>query len=493
MIQLRPYQQSGIAETREAYRKHTRILYVAPTGSGKTVVFSHIASAAIARGKRVLILSDRVEIFNQNIRAIAKHDIPICKIDADNRRIDSSALLYVGMVESFKRRLPLFSHINFDLLIFDEAHKNSYNKIMDAYPNTHTLGCTATPTSKHQHKYYTSIVQSIDVPELIELGFLAPYKAFQMEEDISDLEKDKSGEYTERSQYAHYNKKRLYDGVIEKWREKCEGQRTLVFNCNIAHTEAMTRAFNEAGIRSFCVHSKTPDAEREWIMREFDRGAFAVLNNSNILVAGYDNPSVACVVLNRATTSLSAFLQMIGRGSRIFPGKSHFTVLDFGMNHAAHGLWCSPRTWSLEPPKKNKKLGAPPVKSCKQCGAMVLASVRVCEYCGFVWVPTERELAQGRLVEVTNQTRSAIEGRYVSQLTIPELIECEKAGAIKATYTWRLLRSRGMEAINVYAQMKGYRDAWIFRQQETLEIETAEGGRVQFKDKRINEVPRMAI
>lgn len=486
-ISLRQYQSDGITQLREAYRTNLRVLFVAPTGSGKTVIFSSVCASAIERGKRVLILTDRVEIFSQTLKTMAHHKIPVCKIDADNKRIDQGALLFIGMVESFKRRLPLFSGTHFDLIIFDEAHKAAFRKVFDAYPETHVLGCTATPVWKLQHKYYTSLVQAIDIPELIEQGFLAPCRGYEMQDDFSDLSTDSSGEFTDASQFSHFNKSKIYDGLISEYLKRCIDRKTLVFCVNIDHVEQTVKAFNSVGIRAFGISSRTQEQERNWILSEFKRGTFPVLVNANILVAGYDEPTIDCIMVNRATTSLSFWLQAAGRGSRISPGKRDFLLIDFGGNFSRLGLWNEKRTWTLEPPKKRKKgLGAMPVKSCKQCGAMMLASAKTCEYCGFVFAPTEKELAQGKLIEVTNNTRAGIVGRSVSELTIPELIELEKSGVNKATFTWRILRARGEEALTEYARLKQYRDAWIFRQLETREHE---GGQTEFKNKIINHVP----
>lgn len=492
MIALRPYQHKAINDIREAFRTHKRVVFVMPTGSGKTCCFSYICAAAVEKGKRVLVLSDRTEIFLQSIKAISAHNIPICKIDPDNRLINSESLLYHAMVETFKRRIERLKHITFDLIIVDECHKNSFNKVFDSFPDTKVLGCTATPVSKTMYKYYTYLIQSIDIPELIEQGYLSTCRGYEMTDDFSDLDIDKTGEFSDKSLYSHYNNSKLYDGIVDAFLEKCQCKKTLVFNCNIKHAKNTTAAFVAAGIKSFCITSETTNEERAWILSEWDRGAFLVLNNANILVAGYDNPSIEVIMVNRATTSIAVWLQAAGRGSRIFPGKKEFLLIDFGGNFSRHGLWQQPRTWSLDPPKKRKNtLGMAAVKNCKSCGAVVYASVRVCEYCGYKWEPTQAELAAGRLVEVQNEIRSGIAGNYVSQLSIAQLIELEKVKELKASYVWRIMRSRGAQAIGDYAAIKGYRDQWIIRQLETLEAEIgADGtGRVVFMDKKINEVP----
>ncbi len=184
---------------------------------------------------------------------------------------------------------------------------------------------------------------------------------------------------------------------------------------------------------------------------------------------------------------LTLFLQIVGRGGRPCPeiGKKDFICVDHGLNHDRHGLWQENRTWSLVEKKRKKGLGAAPVKSCKACSAMLPAMARECPYCGYLFPLTEKELAQGRLVEVTNRIRAGVAGRYVSDLTVPELIECEKSGEMKSTYVWRVVRSKGAEALYQYAEMKGHRPAWTVRQLEAMEHE----GVTQFADKKINELP----
>ncbi len=501
MLQLRPYQVKAIADLREAWRNHQRILLVMPTGSGKSLTFSQICAATIANGKTVLCLSDRTEIFEQNIRAVAGHNIPVCRIDADSKHIPNAAKLFFGMVETFKRRMPNYAHIKFDLIIVDEAHKNAYNKVFDAYPNTRVLGCTATPVSKTLHKHYTHMVQFIDIPELIEQGYLAPCKGFEMQDDFSDLDTDSTGEFTDATNFIHFNKSKLYDGVIEEWQKRAAGKKTIIFCVNIEHANNTAAAFNSIGIKAYAVSANTPTNERNWIMNQYNAGAFPILVNANIFVAGFDGPSIECVVFNRATGSLPFWLQGCGRGSRPLPGKPFFLVLDFGGNFTRHGLWDEPRQWSLEPPNKRRKtLGAAPIKSCPNCEAILPLMARICPHCNNIFLPTEKELAAGRMVELTNKIREGIEGKYISQLTIPELIELERTKQLTSKFVWRVLRGRGGPGLSQYAEIKKYKDKWLMLQYEAAEAEKLadqeiirQGGKISKADWKINEVPKMEL
>lgn len=244
--------------------------------------------------------------------------------------------------------------------------------------------------------------------------------------------------------------------------------KTIVFNVNIAHTENMTQAFRKAGISSECVTSNTPKAERDMILSAFRQGAFQVLNNCGILTTGYDEPSIECVVMNRATKSLPLWLQCCGRGSRVIDGvKSEFTVLDFGMNHDQHGLWAEARRWTIAPPRKKAERAAP-VKECPECQSIVFASARTCRYCGHVFPFDAKELEQGQMVEVGPKTPDDLIGRKISSLTIEELARVQLSKRYKPSFCWRVARSHGREGIRRYGEIFKYSRGWVYRQEQEM-------------------------
>jgi len=381
---LRPYQEESVKQVSLGWKSHLRQVLAKPTGSGKTFTFIHMAGLAAERGRTVIILTHREELFNQTLKSFNKVGIKPHLINAKTKELPSTAGIFIVMVETLARRSHLLELLNPDFIIIDEAHYGNFSKMIDIYPEAYVLGVTASPVGKHFFKYYTNIVQVIDTPDLIKQGYLVPYRAFQMEAaDLSDLKKGANGDYSAKSQYQAFSKVKVFNGVVEEWRKRCSNRKTIVFNCNIKHSDEMAEEFNKAGIKSYSLTSKTSDSDRKMMLDEFENGDCMVLNNASILTAGYDHPPIECIVLNRATDSLPLFLQMCGRGSRLCPeiSKKDFICLDFGGNHTRHGMWSQPRTWKLEE-KKKKKVGEAVVKDCPSCEAMVYGSARVCPYCG---------------------------------------------------------------------------------------------------------------
>ena len=468
-IQLRPYQVKAITELQNGFKKHKRQILCLATGSGKTVVFSQMVYMAATNSTQTLVLTHRTELFEQTFKAIEKHGIGIQRIDAKNKKLDPTALVSVGMVETVERRLKKGFALEPALIIIDEAHFGNFTKLIEHWSNSFVIGATATPVGKHFYQYYTNLVETITINDLINEGFLCGYRAFQMQDDFSDVKISK-GEFEEGSLFAHFDKTELYSGVVDKYIEKCLGKKTVVFNCNIQHSENTTRAFNEAGIKSYSITSKTTREERADILRRYDAGEFSVLNNCGILTTGWDCPSVECVIVNRATMSLPLWLQMCGRGSRPYKGKEKFTVLDFGKNHDRHGMWNEQREWKIEKPKKKKEMAAP-TKECPACAAMLFASIRVCSECGYEFIPADREteIKDGVLVEIIQKS---YEGKKLSECTMKELSEIVKNKMYSPQFIWRVVRWQGPEALKEFERIMQYKRGWAWVQENKYKDET---------------------
>lgn len=467
-VTLRSYQNEAINLLRTGFRKHKRQILALATGAGKSVIFSEMVRRAYDKGNQVLIVTHRIELLTQTLEHITHHRIHPQLITAKTKDFKAAAPIIIAMIETLSRRLRKLppGTYNPKLIVIDESHRNDFNKIIDAFPDALVIGATATPNGKKMYKYYTNIVNNIGIEELINLGFLSKARSFQMQDDFSDVPV-KHGEFAEKELYTHFNKSKLYSGVIDKWKEKTPGQKTIAYAVNIEHAENMCKEFNASGIRSECITSKTPMHERNMKFQAFKNGLYPVVTNCGVLTMGIDCPDCEVIILNRATMSLSLFLQMCGRGSRPYPGKPYFTILDFGQNFDRHGLWQEEREWTLAPPKKKKK-GISPVKTCPQCDALLPASTKICPFCKHVFIIKTEDLKNGVMVELKTNIPVLLKGKNISSLSIEELIMLQRVKSYQAPFIWRILRSRGGEALSQYAYRMHYKPFWIKKQLDRI-------------------------
>lgn len=451
--------------------KHKRVILCLPTGAGKTVVFSNLASLTVAKGKRVLIVTDRVELLSQAGGTLVKNGLFPFVINADTKRIKTS-YCYVAMVETLTRRMekPEYREAlgRVDLIIIDEAHKGNFRKIVDAFPDAFILGATATPIAAKKDQplksYFSEIVEPVDIPTLIDQGFLCDAKTYAAKEQVKGL-KVKNGEYSDASQMEAFDQKKMYADCIKHWKAVAEGKKTLCFNINIEHSLKTCEEFQANGITCEHLDGKTPDHIRKQRLKDFAAGKFEVLCNVGVLTAGYDESSIECIIINRATKSAPLYFQCCGRGSRLHPGKENFTIIDMGSNFLEHGLWNAPINWRERfhnPPKKSDKEGVTPVKSCPKCDYAMHVSAPVCPDCGYVFPIKEKDkelLTTSEFVEVDKIIR-----KKWDTMTVEELLITQEAKGYKMGWVLHQIRNREPEKLEANLQLverlKGYKKGW---------------------------------
>ncbi len=465
-MELREYQTSAVDEIKENFAKgQKRTVLCAPTGSGKTVIFTHIAHATRNKGRRVLILTDRKEL---NEQAGGKIENPVYL--TANTKILPEGSIVVAMLETIKRRLTKLDYVefvrSFDLIIIDEAHKNSFNRLFEVLTEKQfVIGATATPlrTGKMPSldTFYDAIVQTVDIPDLIQLGFLSKPTSYGVAQDLSKV-RITAGDYNEGDMGAYYNQQELYSGVIENYKTHAENSKALVFSATVQNSISLCQEFIENGIHAEHLDAEIPNADRERILADFRSGKFKVLCNVGILTTGYDEPTIETIILYRATKSLPLFLQMCGRGSRVTESKKTFTILDFGNNIAEHGFWESERLWSLKNPKKNKKTKEAAIyKTCPECEAMLPVNVTVCEYCGYEYSKKEKKESKFEyLVQLTPSEVSRIADSGMLSVEELEFIRAEK----KYKIGWVCYKMKTFNEFLEYEKLKGYKRGWAKHQ-----------------------------
>jgi superfamily II DNA or RNA helicase len=468
MLELRPYQLNLIKQTGKLLTKHNRVIMCAPTGSGKTVMFSSIIARHLERDlfNRVLVLTHRTELFAQTIRAIIKAGTTVAELKAGTKttREHSETRCVVAMVETLKRRKELPGE--FSLVICDEAHRADFAPIIAKLPpSALVLGATATPVSaskKHPlNQTYQDIAVSVDIPALIEQGYLARPRTYKAQFDESQLI-TRLGEFTDESQIEALGTKMAFTNLVQLWQKHAGELKTLVFCVNKAHTIETCQAFRNAGVKSEYVLSG--DKERERKFSDFKSGQIQVLVNCEIATTGTDIPEIECILVYRSTKSEPLWMQMVGRGARVIPGvKERFIILDFGGNVDRNGRWEEYRDWNyiFHNPKKYRP-GVAPIKECKQCEAIIPASVSICPECGTIQPNREEEERKELIAELVEVAGRNLFGLKISELTVRELIECEKRNILKPSLVWRIVRTDGK--LEQYWHARGHHKGWFYRQ-----------------------------
>ena len=238
-------------------------------------------------------------------------------------------------------------------------------------------------------KYYGELIEGIQIEELVERGFLVPDVNYAVPiAGLDGLKTDQKGEFTSKSEKEVFNKKANYQSVLDNYLLYAKGKRTIIFNSNTEANAALVELFQEKGVNARGFDSVNNTGGRKELIKWFKETPDAVLHNVGVFTTGFDCKEIEAVILNRATTSLSLYLQMVGRGGRITDKiyKPTFTVVDLGGNIDRFDTWSSPKDWALHFYNETEKIIRPsdlaPLKNCVHCEAFIPRSENVCPECG---------------------------------------------------------------------------------------------------------------
>jgi len=361
-MELRPYQEEAKQAVFAQWEGSVnRTLLVLPTGCGKTIVFAKIAEECVCQGKRVLILAHRGELLDQAADKIRKSTGLGCALEkAESSCIGSWFRIVVGSVQTMMRekRLGQFSDDYFDTIIIDEAHhciSDSYQRVLKHFPEAEVLGVTATPDRgdmRDMGEYFESIAYEYTLQKAIKEGYLSPIRALTL-----PLKMDLTGVGISAGDFKAGDLGTALDPyldqIAEEMKNYCADRKTVVFLPLVKTSQKFRDVLCEHGFRAAEVNGESSD--RTEILQAFDRGDYNVLCNSMLLTEGWDCPSVDCVVVLRPTKVRSLYSQMVGRGTRLFPGKDHLLLLDFLWHTERHEL-CHPASLICESEEVAQKM-----------------------------------------------------------------------------------------------------------------------------------------
>lgn len=462
-VELRPYQQEAVDSVRAALVAGRKApLLVAPTGAGKTVMFSHITEGAMRKGKRVTVLVHRQELLDQTSRALTGLGVPHGLIAA-GRTGDPRQPVQVAGVQTLVRRMANTTPP--DLLIIDEAHHaaaGSWRQIVQAFPKARVLGVTATPErldGKGLGDVFDDLIRGPEVADLIAAGFLSrPVYYAPSTADLGSV-RTTAGDFNRADAEKAVDKPTITGDAVSHYTRLCSGVPAIAFCASIRHAEHVAADFRAAGFRWAVLDgTMTPEARRQAVA-DLGSGKIHGLASCDIVSEGFDLPVVTAAILLRPTKSLSLYLQQVGRVLRTHPSKTHAIILDHVGNVLRHGLAEEVRDWSLEGAKARKRSKKPDEvdvknRQCPACYA-VHATGPECPLCGHVYKVAERAPKQvdGELRELSADQLASLANRRMQgrARSLADLIEIGKARGYKNPAAWagHILHARHGKHANV--------------------------------------------
>ena len=496
-MQLRDYQIELEDMARNAVISgHRHVICYLPTGGGKTAVFGHITKCANDLGKKVLICTDRTELIGQSSDTIEKCGIKPYLIQAGADSVNDNYLCYVAMSQTLKRdrvgKKEYWDNFikSVDLIIIDECHKQEFNYLFTSglLKDKDVLGFTATPERRGKMRQlgldYSQIVKVKTVKGLIVDGYLNNAEHYQCSAPNTDgvAINRLTGDFDSRQLFSRFDNRKMYSGVISNYKSICDNTRFICFCVNSLHAIKTAVDFSEAGynVKFLLSGKKEPklplnptdgqlaiyndkliayemykqyypilSGDREQIIKDFKIGKITGIINVDICTTGFDAPATETIILNFKTLSKNRYLQAVGRGARIADGKTHFNILDFGDNQKVHGYYDDNHNWSLWHDEGTQGGGVPPLKECEGCMRIILASYKICPFCGF-----KKKEQQLKEIELKLAVRLGLQEKYASDvkpvvrikdMTYEQLLEHKEGKGYKQPWLWKMLWIRGGE------------------------------------------------
>ncbi|MDD1520016.1 MULTISPECIES: DEAD/DEAH box helicase family protein [Bradyrhizobium] len=406
---LRPYQVEVIAEFWRAIDAgQHRIILVAPTASGKTVIARAIIAQAQRKDLGSLFLAHRREILAQTSNKL--HGIPhgVIRPGIHPRPLE---MVQVASVQTLHRRAIKAGVMELPeagLVIVDECHHvvaESYQSILDRYPQAILLGLTATPCrgdGRGLGAVFQKMIQCPQVGELVGLGFLVPTRVYApVDPDLRGVHV-RHGDYVESELARRMDQPQLVGDIVTHWFKFGERRRTVCFATDVRHSIHIRDEFGAAGVRAEHIDGETPMAERDATLARLASGEIDLVTNCMVLTEGWDMPALGCLILARPTKQLGLYRQMIGRGLRPAPDKANCIVLDHAGLTYQLGLAEDFIEWTLDPDlhaenpthaaRGGDYPGGPKIAECPQCGAARVGGM-ACLSCGYLPARLPREVA----------------------------------------------------------------------------------------------------
>lgn len=451
MLTLRTDQTDLVSEAGMALKEHQSVLMQAPTGFGKTIVFSRIALGAEKKRKRVILGIHRRELAYQTARTFDRFGIRYGFIAA-GMQTDPFAYVHIASAGTLVNRPK---QKKCDLLLPDEAHLWASDARAELITDIRQdgamiLGATATPErldGRSMRPLFNHMIHGPSVAWLMEQGHLSRYRLFTpVRPDFRALH-TRDGEYIVSELEEAFDKPSIIGDAIKVYRKYALGKRTLAFSFSRKHGKHLTEMYNLNGIPAAYVDGDSTPEDRKRAAEMLAKGEINILVSVDLLIEGYDLASqvgyevpIEAISLQRPTQSLPRALQMIGRALR--KKDEPAIIMDHVSLIAQHGLPDEERAWSLdgrEARQNAESEKAIPTFRCTACFYTQRSPFRKCPDCQAL-VP----ISEGRKVEVE-------EG---------DLAEVDLE-AVRRAKKVEVQRARDLPSLAKVAVSQGHKPGWI--------------------------------
>jgi DNA repair protein RadD len=452
MRELYDYQQHAMERLRLSLsEKRTRPVLMAPTGYGKGVLAAKITENALERCRETWITVPRIALVDQFVRTLWEQGVreEVGVMQASHQLTDYSKPVQVISVQTLigtrvrewgPERRP-------DVVLVDECHEQYeiIRWLIENWVETPIIGLSATPWSKGLGRWFNNLIVSATTADLIRRGRLVPFRVFApTHPDLSGVKTVRTAhgrDYAEGELSTAMQRGSITADVVSTWLMRGRGRPTLVFAVDRAHALLLHREFENAGVRCAYQDGGTPSWRREEIRRGFASGEVELVVNIATLTMGVDWPMIGCISLARPTKSEMLYVQIIGRGLRIHPGKADLLVLDHSDSTLRLGFPDEIHHERLDDgtPKKAAERTTPEPRQCSNpsCAALLPKYAKKCLECGFEPVPQAKpvEVQPGELSEIDRKKRNK-------------------------TASWEEKRAV-MAQLQAYALAHGYKSGWV--------------------------------
>lgn len=363
----------------------------APTGAGKSIIFSSAAAYFAKNDNNVIIIVNRVELMYQTKRELSSIGVIPVLLTADTKQKPIGRVM-VAMAETLFRRLKKWSFLEYNIAIIDECHRGEFMKLIGYW--NRVIGFTATPIfvrkGKSLQDYYQFLYSPIQISDLIRDGWLTTPITYVPANMVHKF-KTTMGDYDEKDQGQELIKQKYINTVVKYWSDR-KDKNALVFNTTVEHSLAVESALRDAGANVVHVDAGTDKKTRDEIRYRLSEEKGLWVCNVGIYTFGFDSKYIEVVMINRKTKSIPFYNQLAGRGGRILEGKKHFDILDMHGSCIECGKWEEDKNWQyLFTKKKSDKIGVAPVKFCPSCEAVIPQMAMKCDYCGHEFVKPVQE------------------------------------------------------------------------------------------------------